>query len=106
MKVYAIRELATGFYMPARQPSKSSKGFTSDEPKENGGKWGPRLFFSYKGAHNSLVAWAQGVWMLQWQSGYDIFDDVRDLTIQARPNRSRQNMEIVEFNLQEISRNI
>ena len=106
MKVWSIRDKRDGFYMPAHMPSKQRGAYSSDEPRKDGGEQGPRLFPSLQSARNSLTAWLAGKWKEDWNMNVDfegISDEKYDLSPVKEPHRLRENMEIVEFNLVEVS---
>lgn len=108
MITYAIRDVRDGFYMPAHQPSKMSGSYSWDEPRCNGGRWGPRLFNSEQSAMNSLTAWLQGRWGGKYLSYHGNWGQVEEyvLSVARQNNRHRKNMEIVKFSLREISRKV
>jgi len=99
MKVWAIRDKGNGFFMPANPPSKHRKPYSGQEPKKEGGSWGPRLFPSLKSAQNSLTAWLAGEWGYRLRQNE--WEDLYELDVTHKPYRKKENMEIVEFNLME-----
>lgn len=98
MKVFALRQIGTNKFMPARK----GRGYSNDEPIENGGELGPRLFFSRIGARNALSQWRRGsVERRTIDDGFD-YDEV--LRVVPKPHRAALDIEIVEFDLIEVGK--
>lgn len=57
MRLYAIRQISTGFFLPQKEYGKMNKAFTWDEPKEG---CVPRLFQTKIGAERALGFWLRG----------------------------------------------
>lgn len=90
---YAIRVRETDNYLPAHRPGHLGGGFSWDEPRPQGGRWGPRLFPTRQGAMNALYAWLQGHW--DTDEGGDIRSPIHV------DGRLLSNMELVGFELVE-----
>ena len=71
--------------------------------KKNGGRYGPRLFPTLRGAQNSLNSWLRGPYvdMIVHDIEWPYLQDVMNVQQMRVDNRHMENMEIVEFNLQE-----
>lgn len=97
--VFVIRHVPTGDYLPAR---KSGRGFSNDEPEEDGGPLGPRIFPTHRSAINALTAWLMGVHKRVstrsggWE-GPEEYDE--DIIVEPQPHRIREDMEIVPVHL-------
>ena len=92
MKVYAIRHIPTGRYLPYR---KSGKGFTADEPTVN---CIPRLFKKKRYAAVALTYWLKGKWSKVICMGkYNI-------NINKQLSRKAEEMQIVLLDLTEVSK--
>lgn len=100
---FAIRKRGTDLWMLRRR---SGRGYTNDAPQTIGMKDAPRLFVSRRGAILAISAWAEGVWARSAGRGGDMFgeDDYDDVKVTARPERRKEDLEIVEFELREVSR--
>jgi hypothetical protein len=109
--IYAIRRKGTHDYLPSRRDGKvvTRYGFTGDEPILFGGEYGPRLFFKEVSARRALAAWLAGVWKAKRSSsgGIDhLFEAEYEVVIDTQPPpqpRRREDMEIVPFDLSEVS---
>jgi hypothetical protein len=98
MKAWALRNKHTKLYLTAKRGS-----FSFDEPKVGT----PRLHLSKRSAQNTLTTWLLGY--VHWKTTpttYDAFNGdydggevIRQYT--KKPQRIRENMEIVEFDLVE-----
>lgn len=100
MRRYAIRHKPTGDYMPQLN---NQKGYSSTGPMIAGGDLGPRLFISRRRAQMALNAWLRGEWIRVYTMHSDMMDytseDIDRMKIEPRPNRKKEDMEIVCFNL-------
>lgn len=103
MNVYAIRHKPTGHWLPGRR----RRGYSHDEPELNGGKYGPRFFFSLPSARAALTAWLRGTFKQEHSGGHSLFGEDSDydewLEVTPQPHRKREDMEIVKFKLAEES---
>lgn len=101
MKVWAIRQKGTDKYL---QLHRSSNTFYTTSNK-------PRIRFhpTKRGAVNTLTAWLQG--KITWRrapSTYDAFNGEYDggeviMEYDKKADRKREEMEIVEFDITEVS---
>jgi len=106
IEVYVIRHVPSGKYLPAR---KNRRGFSNDEPEENGGKLGPRVFVTYSSACKALTAWLMGIHVAKRDSGRmgrglfaEVDDDYEEwVEVVPQPHRKRAEMEIVPCRLSE-----
>lgn len=96
MKFYAIRHNPSGLFLPSLDGSRNKRsrgGYTHTEPTP---LEPPRLFTNLRAARNALTCWLSGVISQKWSydpdSGY--YDDL-DLETSPRPDRKREEMEIV-----------
>lgn len=107
MKVYALRHKATGEFMPAKMFRTASRGWShwAPGPKvEAPYDANPRLFFTHKGADNSRVLWAQGVFKRHVGSytGFDSVEHYDETEVVAPPTpRHKDDLEIVTYELTE-----
>jgi hypothetical protein len=91
---YVIREKGTENYMPTRW--RYRRGHSFSEPQPYGGDFGPRIFPTWKSAHNALCAWAQGHWEHSISRATSFFDEYDEFTIVKKvEGRSKDKMEIV-----------
>jgi len=98
MLIYAIRERATGFYLPM---PKSGRGHSHMEPALHGGMYGPRFFSRRSAAVRALRAWVEGAWMIKvWIDSQG--DEQSNLEPYSVAGRDILKMEVVTFNLIEI----
>lgn len=100
MKVYAIRQKGTNKFLPAAQPSRPKASATHRDPAENGGHWGPRLFFLRKSADQALAAWETGIMKYRYHHTGDWDSEEWELGLTPLPAR-KGTMEVVEFELNE-----
>jgi hypothetical protein len=102
--LYAIRHKETGSFMP------DVRGHQSEwDPPKVGDLiivgYIPRLFPTYRSAANSLAAWLQGVWGRDTGTETDGWEHpvytylTEPMVMKAKPDRRREDMEIVEFEL-------
>lgn len=97
-RFYAIRHKPTGHFLPQPKGKNGSGGSWVEptDPKEEI----PRLLVSERSAKGVLNAWLQGTfkasWDTDWDSGHRYVDDIK---IQKKPNRIREDMEIVVIHL-------
>lgn len=98
MKTWAIRVKNTELYLPTARNSHSYSEPTNIKY--------PRFHKSKRGAQNALIAWLQGHWIQKTTGGYTWFGepDFETATFvnEEVPDRKRENMEIVEFELKEL----
>ena len=91
MKLFAIRHIPTGHYLPGRTRKKNDRGFTFDVPYAMGDCI-PRLFVTEKSAKAALRAWLKGKHHSHWDvdggiAGYERIEPV--------PSRKPEEMEVV-----------
>lgn len=100
--VFALRHKPTGNWLPA---TRYGKGASFDEPLPLAKcPRGPRLFFNYQSARNALIAWLQGQYSKvspDFNLGQIFSDDNVRYAYTPIQSRKREEMEIVEFSLQE-----
>ncbi len=99
MKLWAIRNKHTKLFIPT---PRTHRGF-SWETASSSDK--PRLHWSKRAAQNALTAWLAGTWKNQF-SGATYFEPPEyegPAPFKPSPddNRKREEMEIVEFSLEE-----
>jgi hypothetical protein len=99
-KLYAIREIATGWWLPQAKPT-SVRGASHVDPDPHAK---PRLFWSKKSAQNALSAWCQGIWKVEGNfSSMDALEPSEpELTTQKVEGRHREDFEIVPMQLGEV----
>lgn len=115
MKVWGIRHIPTGAFMPCRM-TRAGGGWSRWIPQtplpdgwagSGGLDKNPRLFFKKRGAQNALPAWLMGVHRREVWSGHDwegIPDSSDEHIVEDAPiPRVRADMEIVEFDLTEVT---
>lgn len=92
MIYYVIRQKSTGLFMPQQV---RHRGRTHDEPKDGP----PRLFTRERDAKIALDWWLDGEAYVE--HGYDQFGegDIEDWKCRKRPDRKKEDMEIVPVNL-------
>ena len=95
--VWAVRHKPTGFWLGghAHYSNTWCEPYASNRP---------RLFFTKRGAQNSLTAWLQGRQSIEYGTRMDWQgkDDFAKRKIEHVPERKREDMEIVELQLTEI----
>ena len=99
IKVYAIRQVGTSNYLPSRVGGKA-RNFSDARLELDGGRWGPRLFGTKRGAINAKSAWLAGLWSVQWRHN-SWGDEYGNLEPTTDPARLAIELEIVEFELTE-----
>lgn len=92
MIVYAIRNKHTGLFIPA---GKKGNAHTFEEATS---KDKPRIHHTSSGCKNALNMWLQGKWQF-----YSYYNDECELDAKKVNTRKKEDMEIVEFLLQELS---
>jgi len=99
-KLYAIREIETGWWMPQAKPT-TVRGASHVAPDPYAK---PRLFWTRKSAENALSAWCQGIWKMEsGGSSFDSFEPPEpELTTEKVEGRRREDFEIVPLNLHEV----
>lgn len=110
MKVYALRHKATGAFMPARMFRNAGRGWSHWSPGVEGAEApydaSPRLFSTRKGAENSRVLWAAGVWERNVGTTYSYYDGPEDYdeTVPTAPPapRHKDDLEVVAYELVEV----
>lgn len=97
---YAIRQVSTGYFLPMRW--KQARGYTHDDPTPD---CFPRLFRTHKSAEYALRAWLKGEWSEQiYYSSLEGFSESSGPEVsKERPDRKREDMEIVVIELREVS---
>jgi len=96
IKVYAIRQISTGWFMPATAPQRHrQRGYTRDEPTE---RCVPRLFLQRKYAKLALRAWLKGAWIETHAPG-DYHGQLEPTGMEIVPveGRKSEDMEIVQL---------
>ena len=88
MELYLIRHMPSGGYLPAPE-TMSGRGGSRMVPTP-AEKRPPRLFRSYRAAQSALAMWLKGEFVRE--HSFDGEDRVR---VQSRPNRKKDEMEIV-----------
>lgn len=102
-KLYAIRHVDTGWYMPQMR---TNRGYSFVELENFGST--PRLFWSLVGANKALSSWRKGprrkskTYQDTYTGEWD-FDPGGDPVGKPPESRMSANMEIVEFDLAEIA---
>lgn len=97
-RVFVIRDRTTGGVLPARK----GRGFTNDEPIVGAP---PRLFWKRSHAQIALTVWLKGRHVAHrgsYDNGLDGPEYDEDLEIIPVASRKVENMEIVEFSLEEV----
>ena len=98
IELYAIKHKPTGYFLPSRK----GRGYSHDEPQPNGGKLGPRLFFSRIAARNALTAWLMGTFAREVSLlDFEGNEVESDLIITPQPHRKREEMKVVVFRAKE-----
>lgn len=99
MTIYAIRHKPTGNYILQRN---RVSGGTFEEPLPWTGKRHPRFFPNPTNAKKALTAWLKGAWeesySKHWETGELEYEGPCPI---VRPERRREDMEIVEFKVEE-----
>lgn len=90
MKVFAIRQKSTGFFMPA---SSKKRGYSRDEPTAD---CVPRLFLKEVAAKAALRMWLQGEWSYELVE-HEAGDYGQELEVRPVEGRNADDMEIVEL---------
>lgn len=116
MRTYAIRHIPTGAFMPSRMFRSRGGGWSNWIPQTpapdgwrgcDGFDKNPRVFFTKRSVQNALTAWLMGVHRRETWSGHDwegIPDSSDEHVIVDGPlPRLREEMEIVEFDLMEVT---
>jgi hypothetical protein len=96
--VFAIRQKSTGYFLPIRW--KSSRGYTHDEPEPSF----PRLLPSLLSAKRALAAWLRGEWSEDTYIGDWGAEESYGPSPSPKPERDRNDMEIVRlsFRIEEV----
>ena len=101
-KIYALRAVETGWYMPM---IRSNRGYTGVELEywKPLGKGLPRVFGSKVAANRARECWAKGVWLREWE--VDDFSHGRYI-VGAKPpdtpgSRKLKDVEVVELTIRE-----
>lgn len=101
IKVYAIRQRSTGFFMPATAPQRHrQRGYTRDEPTEG---CVPRLFLRKQYAELALRAWLKGEWRETYAAGDWHGMEPAGMEIVPVEGRKAEDMEIVELMIVEVT---
>lgn len=99
MRVFAIRHVPTGEFMPARMSRNGFGGWSWwREPNVTVFDKTPRIFPSKQGAQNALTAWLQGRWVtISVTSGgwEDPQEDRVPVPEEPKIPRVREDMELV-----------
>ena len=101
MRLYAIRQKSTGFFLPQLP----HRGNTNSEPIQCDGtqKKRIRFFHSERSAKMALAAWLNGVWHMQSSGPSSMWDDNEpSLVISKQEHRKSEDMEIVPYRLTEL----
>lgn len=106
MITYAIRHKPTGAFMPCRMSRCGFGGWSWWTPtgKDQPFDANPRIFYTLQAARNALTAWLQGAWRQETRdSGSWEFPETYTELVPDEPPapRSREDMEIVTFDLTE-----
>lgn len=98
MKAYAVRHKPSGMFIPRLETGRR-RGGSRLEPSD---KREPRLFFNKISARAFLSQWLLGVFERTSYQSYS-GDYEEDIKIIEQPHRHKEDMEIVEFDLVEVS---
>lgn len=112
MKVYAIRHIPTGLFMPVPTGKNGSGSSYWDPITESTAVYGtplPRLFPLRRSASSALTQWLRGRHVPVTSSEYNEFRGVYETyTVGAEavhdPSRKADDMEIVAFELVEVGK--
>lgn len=98
MKAYAVRHKPSGMFIPRLETGKRRGGSYLEPTNDRE----PRLFFNRLSARAFLSNWLQGIMKSkEYQDMSGDWDVVTEVIPQ--PHRHKEDMEIVEFNLVEVS---
>lgn len=109
MKVWTLKHLPTGRFMPCRMFKQMGSGWTYWNPYEERSGYvahdqNPRVFFSLQSARNAKAAWCAGEWRKakfqdgDWEHGYEDYPAEPQPTMPER-TRTRDELMIVEGEL-------
>ena len=109
MKVWTLKHVPTGKYMPCRMFKQAGQGWTYWNPYEDRVGYiafdqNPRIFYSLQSARNAKSAWCAGEWKKHtvtdgdWETGYFDYPSEPVPQTPERP-RSRDELLIVEGEL-------
>lgn len=90
IEAFAIRQLSTGYFMPAHFGTRSHR-YSSDNPTPG---CIPRIFPSRASAQVALSDWLRGEWKLE-VSRYGRDDCEQDLVVIPVEGRNKEDMEVV-----------
>jgi len=100
MQLWAIRQHGTTNYMPER--AKRTGSYTWYEFEPFGGRFGPRLFVSARGARQAAQAWKRGKYEQTFIRTHSSFGEDERSFVQIIPDTARNSrLEIVSFQLVE-----
>ena len=101
MIVYAIKHTPTGKFMPLKFTRRGARGWSNWNPGvRDGFDTTPRIFKDHISALRALNAWLKGKWEFKVISGPGDYDGL--LQCSKQPNRKREDMKIVKFQMIEI----
>jgi hypothetical protein len=93
MRVFAIKQLSSGHYLPH-----NTKGFSFDEPEPPSDKRHPRFFPSEKAAKQALIAWLRGIFINKYDA---LTGEYIGLKVEHQPHRIPTDYAVVLFTLTE-----
>ena len=99
MRVYAVRQKSTGWFIPILKRGYKQGGSHSEPSSDKP----PRFFPSRHSARSFLGNWLQGIHENDFSVDYEGNEDY-SVKVIKQEHRKKEDMEIVEFSLREIKR--
>lgn len=98
MRAFAVRHKPSGLFIPKLKTG-ARRGGSHLEPSNDRE---PRLFHNHLAARAFLSNWLQGIFKEHTYTDYNGYPE-SSLKIEKQPHRKKEDMEIVEFDLIEVT---